>query len=105
MTAMAITIKEVRDFGYNNGYDAVEADIRRLRSMDRDEAAEEAFENEQHSRQYAGFSSFAAELNRLPENRMERLWDAYEEAVIEGIEAALNKHKIGQLGRDWAFRK
>ena len=91
---MAITVKQARAYGYDNGYDAVEADLPSLRKMDHDEAAGEAFENEQHSRQYAGFSAFASAVNRLPDSQLERVWDAYDDGVMRGIEAALKKHRI-----------
>lgn len=50
----------------------------------------EAHFSEINSRQFASFTNgFAAEVNRLPEEEQEELWDRFEEGVSSGIAGAL----------------
>lgn len=90
--------KQVFRWGVEYGMEAAVAAVRECVSgriaCSRDKLAEEAFDNEQHGRQYAGHPVY--DINReaggKPDWWFEEMHDTLDRGVSRGIEKVLSRH-------------
>lgn len=81
--------KTARESGYREGYGIVMVNRVEFRDMDKDDVMSAVGEIEENGRQYSPFEFFAAEINRS--RNPEDLWEAYEDGVFKGANAAYKK--------------